>query len=152
MGLEVYLRDLVGVLSLVIAVVALTLNNIYASRRDKRKEFRGRLESILGKISELESISVQFHTRDNFDELVADEIAWKADRLSKEIQSVSAFRNNTVSQSFNLFKKSLTSNNFGASKFSKRARNSECIRDIHAMSSRLSSTLMKIYDKSHPLN
>lgn len=149
--MEVNPNTIVSSASLVVAIVALTLNNRYASLRDQRKEFRGRLEDILDKTSDLESLAVKFHTSESHDEIAADEINWKLDRLSKHIQSISVFKADDVSQAYINYKKSISSTNFGASRFSQQKANSEIVRDIHAMSSRLTIILMKKYDSKHPL-
>lgn len=144
---------IISAVSVLTAIIALSLNNILASKRDKRKEFRSRLEGILDRIEEIEILATRFHSNLAYSSEMADEIRWRLERLSKYVQSIPYYKNSSnVSKNFNDFKRSITFSNFGSSKFSQKTLSSSEIRDIHGYSDKLTSELIKIYDSYHPLS
>lgn len=143
--------DIVPVISLIIALFALFMNNKLSSDRDKRKEFKSRLDEIIDNIEDVESLAIKFHCSSIYSEEVADELRWKLNRLSIRIRSIRYFLNDDVSTLYVSLKKSVTIKNFGASNFTQQKTSSETVRDIHSHSTNLMKSLFGIYDRKHKI-
>lgn len=143
--------EIISSVSLFIALFALFLNNKLSSDRDKRKEFKSRLDEIVKSIEDIESLSVKFHCSPTYSEEMGDELRWKLNRLSIRIQSIGYFLNDDISNLYVGLKKSITIKNFGVSSFIQQKISSEIIRDIHSHSTNLMKALFGIYDRKHKL-
>lgn len=132
-------------INVLIAATAIIINNRMALRREIRKEFRNKYDSLQKRIEEIESLSVEFHTGASHNGLLADEIKWKVDRVSKIMNSIAELKNKKIIDSFTDYKKSMMTNNFGRSKFALQLPDGDIIRDIHHSTSILISEIEKSF-------
>lgn len=132
-------------LNVIIAVVAIVTNNRLAKNREIRKENRSKYDSLQKRIEEVENLGIGFHTSELYNPLLSDEIRWKIDRTSKIMNTTAELKRDAVIVAFTDYKKSLTANNFGKSRFITQQANSDLIRDIHHSTSLLISEIEKTF-------
>lgn len=144
-------RDIIATVSAIIAATALFLNNFYANQRERRKEFRGRLDKIIEFIEEARFESMSFHSSD-YDSQKSEEIIYKFESLYRMIQGIPYYNNRPeITNIFNVFKKSVTLDSFDMSNFYRKDHGSDYIKEIYYTSEALIERLEEIYYSRFPM-
>ncbi|MFK7603325.1 hypothetical protein ACI3L1_14060 [Deinococcus sp. SM5_A1] len=144
-------RDYIALISAVLALTALYLNNYYANQRERRKEFRGRLDKINSYIEDMREIAFSFFTQD-YSLKDSEKILYSFETLYRMIQSTHHFSNDeSISGSFTNYKRAVTLNNFDKSSFSIQREDADILKEIYYSSESLIERLEEIYSRKFPL-
>ncbi|WP_156373056.1 hypothetical protein [Deinococcus sp. Leaf326] len=139
--------------NVIIGGLALWVNNNAASNREKRKEIRGRIDSMLKRVEEAEKSGINFHLEESFRESEAQNIRWELEKLGKIIQTIPFLKiNSNINDSYNSFKQSITLvPNFSRKDFRQQSADDSLVTTIHMKSADLIHEIERAYDSKYPI-
>ncbi|MCD0156939.1 hypothetical protein [Deinococcus sp. 6GRE01] len=144
-------RDIISAVSAIIAGIALFLNNFYANQRERRKEFRGRLDKTIEYIENTREQAMHFHSSD-YDSQKSEEIIYRFESLYRMVQGIPYYNDRPeIVGTYNLFKRSVTLDSFDKSNFYKKEHGSDYTKEIYYTSEALIERLEDIYYSRFPM-
>ena len=142
----------------VIVIAGFWINHRTALSRDKRKEQRTLLDTIVRDINTLREVSIAYHCNNAWNDAKAEEIYIRFLRLSSMIQRSIMYRKeqksckaeNVIYLGFVRFKQSATLFNFSAEGFAQQKPNSDKTLEISRAALSLEDILEKHFVKIYP--
>jgi hypothetical protein len=129
-----------SLITLITVVAGWIIVNWQNNRREERKEVRSSLNGIIEEITEIEDLSIAYHSAESRDQVIEKAITQKITRLSAKIHHL-RFDSLDAKNLFIELKKSITLDNFETRKFIQQTHDSDIVDSINLYSEQLQDIL-----------